>query len=302
MSEVFNAKAARAKRPCPIWVDAFQRDTQHLEADEVGAYFLIIMAMWTRESCDLPDDDNRLSRIARVSVRLWKSRVGVVIRALLLTDSSMLVSKRLKEEAAYVEGEVQKQSDRKRGSYAKPQESPDASDENAEKSCNPLENIDVASSVDTSVDVTMDNPQIHPSQQPNNLHKKEKKERGKPLSSASDDFENFWIICPRKISKEKARQAYVKALRKADEKTITDGMARYAATRAGEDAQFTAHPATWLNGERWTDQPDLKTGMLNAKTSRGDKFLNSFLAGSVSPPALDFRQDCNPARPLLARG
>lgn len=86
--------------------------------------------------------------------------------------------------------------------------------------------------------------------------KKEKKEIGKPISSTSADFEKFWIICPRKISKEKARQAYVKALRKADPKTIDDGMARYAAIRAGQDAQFTAHPATWLNAERWTDQPD----------------------------------------------
>lgn len=111
----FNPKAARGKRPCPIWVDAFQRDTQHLEADEIGAYFLILMAMWTRESCDFPDDDNRLARVSRVSSRLWKSRIGPVLREFLTADSGVVFSKRLRQEATYVERQVKQQSDRKTG-------------------------------------------------------------------------------------------------------------------------------------------------------------------------------------------
>lgn len=144
----FNAKAARAKRPCPIWVDRFQTDTQHLEADEVGAYFLLLMAMWTRESCDFPDDDNRLARVCRVSPRLWKSRIGPVIRAFLQTDGRMVFQKRLREEASFVERQVQQQSDRKVG----------------EKPDNPLKNIDAGQSADNSTD----QPRDYPSQQPNN--------------------------------------------------------------------------------------------------------------------------------------
>lgn len=102
----FNAAQARAKRPCPLWVDAFQRDTQHLEADEIGAYLLLLMAMWTRESCDFPDDDTRLARVCRVSVRLWKSRVGPTIRAFLTTGDGVLFSKRLREEATKVERRI----------------------------------------------------------------------------------------------------------------------------------------------------------------------------------------------------
>lgn len=144
----FNPQAARAKRPCPIWVDAFQRDTQHLEADEIGAYFLILMAMWTRESCDFPDDDSRLARVSRVSTRLWKSRVGPVIREFLSASNGAVFSKRLREEAAYVERQVKQQSDRKTG----------------EKSGNSLKYIDAASSADSSTD----EPRDYPSQQPNN--------------------------------------------------------------------------------------------------------------------------------------
>lgn len=144
----FNAQAARAKRPCPIWVDAFQRDTQHLEADEIGAYFLILMAMWTRESCDFPDDDNRLARVSRVSTRLWKSRIGPVIRSFLTAEGGAVFSKRLREEATYVERQVKQQSDRKSG----------------EKSDNPLKDIEP----NASADMTVDEPGNHPSQQPNN--------------------------------------------------------------------------------------------------------------------------------------
>lgn len=134
----FNAARSRAKRPCPLWVDAFQRDTQHLEADEVGAYFLILMAMWTRESCDFPDDDTRLARVSRVSVRLWKSRIGPVLREFFGTENGSLISKRLREEAAYTERQVKHQSDRKRG-------------ENSDKS---LENNERHETTDISVDIT----------------------------------------------------------------------------------------------------------------------------------------------------
>jgi uncharacterized protein YdaU (DUF1376 family) len=148
----FNAARARAKRPCPLWVDAFQRDTQHLAADEVGAYMLLLMAMWTRESCDFPDDDRRLAAVCRVSPRLWKARIGPVIREFLTAENGALIQKRLREEATYVERQCKAQSDRKSG----------------EKSDNPLNDNDPPTSTDKSTDATADKSPEHPSQQPNN--------------------------------------------------------------------------------------------------------------------------------------
>ena len=162
----FNAQQARGKRPCPIWVDAFQRDTQHLSADEFGAYFLILMAMWTRESCDFPDDDNRLARVSRVSTRLWRSRIGPALRGFFQSIDGALISKRLRQEAAFTEEALQKQSDRKRGTYAKPQGVRNSSEENDEKSRKSLNNNKQASSTDN----TTDEPRNYPTQQPNNLH------------------------------------------------------------------------------------------------------------------------------------
>lgn len=148
----FNPKRARAKRPCPLWVDAFQRDTQHLAADEVGAYMLILMAMWTRGACDFPDDDRRLAAVSRVSPRLWKGRIGPVIREFLTAQNGVLISERLRKEAAYVERQCKAQSDRKV----------------SEKSANILKNKDVDLTADVTTDNTTDASSDQPTQLPNN--------------------------------------------------------------------------------------------------------------------------------------
>ena len=166
----FNAARSRAKRPCPLWVDAFQRDTQHLGADEVGAYMLILMAMWTRETCDFPDDDKRLAQVTRISPRLWKSRIGPVLREFFAAEDGSLISKRLRQEARYVEDYCRKQSDRKAGAspesgaYAEPAVTSNSNQKGGKKSDKPLKNNNAASSMDKPTD----EPRDYPTQQPNN--------------------------------------------------------------------------------------------------------------------------------------
>tara|TARA_R110000796_G_scaffold117736_1_gene230798 strand:- start:30068 stop:30928 length:861 start_codon:yes stop_codon:yes gene_type:complete len=147
MSE-FNPARSRANRPCPLWIDAFHRKTQHLQTDEIGAYMLILMAMWSQETCSLPDDDARLARVAKVSTRLWNSRIRDVIRPFLTSENGAVFSKRLREEAGYVERQVKQQSDRKNG-------------KKSDKSLKDNE-------PDKSTDTTTDQSGEHPSQQPNN--------------------------------------------------------------------------------------------------------------------------------------
>jgi uncharacterized protein YdaU (DUF1376 family) len=110
----FNAQAARTKRPLPLWVDAFQRDTQHLSADEIGVYFMLLMAMWSRESCDLDDDDNRLALVCKVTPTIWRRRYSSLMRGFFQTDSGKFFSKRLKKEARIVEQFCANQSGRKK--------------------------------------------------------------------------------------------------------------------------------------------------------------------------------------------
>lgn len=137
----YNAKAARAKRPCPIWWDAFLRDTMHLDAQGVGAYLLVLGAMWGRESCDLPNDDRKLAVIARVPIKAWKSHVGATIRGFLSVDQNgNLFSKRLREEADYAEKQLQAQSDRK----------------SSKGDDNPLKSNGTGATADTSADTSAD--------------------------------------------------------------------------------------------------------------------------------------------------
>jgi uncharacterized protein YdaU (DUF1376 family) len=73
------------------------------------------------------------------------------------------------------------------------------------------------------------------------------------LQSQAGQFEQFWSTCPRKTAKGSARKAWIKAIKLAPPETIIQAMAVYAKSTAGKDPQYIAHPATWLNGERWLD-------------------------------------------------
>lgn len=77
----------------------------------------------------------------------------------------------------------------------------------------------------------------------------------KDISIIQHHFDTFWAVYPRKIGKGQARTAFQKALKKARPADIMAGCERYAQERAGQDPAYTAHPSTWLNGERWLDEP-----------------------------------------------
>lgn len=67
-------------------------------------------------------------------------------------------------------------------------------------------------------------------------------------------FDQFWSVYPRKQNKAAARKKWERAVRKADPRDIIEGAQRYKDDPNRED-KYTAHASTWLNGERWTDDP-----------------------------------------------
>jgi len=69
-----------------------------------------------------------------------------------------------------------------------------------------------------------------------------------------EGFSEVWAAYPRHVGKGSARTAYRKALRKIGPKDLLAAVQRYASERRGQDQQFTPHPATWLNQERWADE------------------------------------------------
>lgn len=93
-----------AKSPqFPCYARDLLVDTDHMSAEEFGAYWRLLCRSWFGiaggEPCYLPDDDTALAKASGMALRAWL-KVAPVIRALLKTDSATgrLYSKRLLAE------------------------------------------------------------------------------------------------------------------------------------------------------------------------------------------------------------
>lgn len=85
------------------------------------------------------------------------------------------------------------------------------------------------------------------------------------------DFERFWSLYPRKVSKADAKKAWAKIKVTAD---LFDLMAKaLAAWTVSTDwtkdgGQFIPHAATWLNGKRWEDELPQPAGTAQPRAAR----------------------------------
>ena len=80
----------------PVYVGEYLADTTHLNTEQHGAYWLMLMAAWKRGG-SLPDDDSQLSSITKLSLSRWKAN-RAVLSGLFKTVDGALVHKRVTEE------------------------------------------------------------------------------------------------------------------------------------------------------------------------------------------------------------
>ena len=71
-------------------------------------------------------------------------------------------------------------------------------------------------------------------------------------------FNEFWKSYPRKVAKAYARKAWNKI--KPDRELLDKMLKTLEWQKDSEDwkrdgGQFIPHPSSWLNGERWEDEP-----------------------------------------------
>ena len=73
-------------------------------------------------------------------------------------------------------------------------------------------------------------------------------------------FSDFWQSYPRKTAKPVAQKAYAKALKTVTHDDIMFGLSQQLpgmdAKKQAGDAAFIPHPSTWLNQQRWEDDPE----------------------------------------------
>lgn len=81
-----------------------------------------------------------------------------------------------------------------------------------------------------------------------------------PSASASAErdagFDYWWSLYPRKRDKGHALKAWRTARKKASAEEITEGLQRQLPELTAREPDKRPYPATWLNGERWSDAPD----------------------------------------------
>ena len=69
-------------------------------------------------------------------------------------------------------------------------------------------------------------------------------------------FDQFWSVYPRKKGKGAARKAFARIRWTPDLWTRLMTALEWQ-TREWSDPRFIPHPATYLNQERWDDEPDV---------------------------------------------
>jgi len=69
-------------------------------------------------------------------------------------------------------------------------------------------------------------------------------------------FAEFWELYPRKVAKSPAEKAARKAVKKHGAEVVLAGLRRQLPALRAKDPQYIPHPSTWLNEERWNDEPE----------------------------------------------
>jgi len=77
-----------------------------------------------------------------------------------------------------------------------------------------------------------------------------------PRELYSEQFETWWAEYPRRVAKGTASKAWKGAISKTSYDKLLDSVKVYAVKVANVEQQYILHAATWLNGERWNDEPD----------------------------------------------
>ena len=73
---------------------------------------------------------------------------------------------------------------------------------------------------------------------------------------ADEKFSHWWTIYPRRKGKGQARRAFKSAIKRIGWEQLRDATEAFSEHCKGKDPQFVPYPATWLNGERYDDEPD----------------------------------------------
>lgn len=220
----------------PIHIGDYKRDTGHLYAAEHGAYLLLLFHHWSTGA--LPTDDRQLAAIACMSPSEWKRTKPVLApffqpgwtHGRVIEDLKKAQESYERRAGAGKEGGKAKAESKHRASNATAMLEPEASNASAEtKQC-------------SSYLIPLTTNQSS-----------KKKETREDALSYDFEFAGFWEIWPNKVGKPAALKAFLSARKRAGLDAIVEGVFAYIRDKPPDRPWL--NPATFLNQNRWEDQP-----------------------------------------------
>lgn len=216
----------------PLFVGDYLADTTHLTCTEHGAYILLLMSMW-RAGGALPDDPGKLARFARCSTGQWARISDTILAFFDRADGVISHGRLVREMAKHAVAVEQRRQAASNGGKAKA-----------------LKNKDTGLPGASS-------PLCQPEPEPEKKEISEAK-ASSPRTASPSGFPEFWDAYPSKVGKRAAEAAYGRAVRRATGPdpplTILAGVERAKLSRRWIDG-YVPNPQTWLNQDRWTDEP-----------------------------------------------
>lgn len=221
---------ARPDTWMPLYWGDYLRDTLHLRAEGHGAYLLLIAAYWTSGG-PLPDDDEQLAAITRLEAKAWRKLKPTLAKFFDVEDGQ------------WRQGRVDIELERANHITKVRQTAGKAGGKKSAK-------VQANAKQTDKQNATQSQPHIS---------------KPSSLDIVHSDFDAAWERWPRKQQKQPALKAYLKAREKTSPEKIEAGIGVYI--RNKPDYEDWCHFATWLNKERWNDEPHEDVG--NAKAGRG---------------------------------
>jgi uncharacterized protein YdaU (DUF1376 family) len=107
----------------PVFPDALLGDTMHLSTEEFGAYCLLLFVTWRNNGVALKDNEVELSRVCRVSLKVWRARMRAKLAPFFDLSGGTWRQRRLEKEWEWVARRAE--VNRKNGSHGgRPQSRP----------------------------------------------------------------------------------------------------------------------------------------------------------------------------------
>jgi uncharacterized protein YdaU (DUF1376 family) len=225
----------------PMYWDAYLADTTHLTTEEHGAYMLLLAAMWRRNG-SIPEDDSDIARILGMTKGKW-AKTKARLAGFLIFENGEISQKKLQKLWKNTQEKIEKnRANGAKGGRPVSSKNNDLAKANGSVSDNPIK--------------TIPEPEPEPEvREDTNVSLSAEPTLPAVAKDAGPSFSDFWAVWPLgKICKQAAEKAWRK-LSVADRALATDRAQVWSAHwRHNHPQASPIHPASYLNGKRWTDE------------------------------------------------